>query len=226
MVELQTETSADYENYLYRDKQNNLLSKIGAFAAHVSDRLFYHGPIKFSGLEKLKLAEPNIIAPTHQSNADVSVMGWAAHKAHLIPPSFIARYSLIDDRPISGRLLPYTGAFFIARSKEDMPHIQRHVKEKFTSGHSVVMFPEGTRRLAGQDIKLERGLGILAVRLEIPISPVGIYGPTTSKRGKGSAVGVVVGDPIESGSNPIKFRNELTEVLADLRGQAKELIGE
>ena len=51
-----------------------------------------------------------------------------------------------------------------------------HVAELVNRGHTVIVFPEGTRSSDGRLQGLRRGIGLLATQLHVPIVPVGIEG--------------------------------------------------
>jgi len=209
---------------LYRDRQNVTLSKIGATATYLYNRIRYHDSPIIDGLEHLQSAEPAVIAPTHQSKLDIPLMGYLAWRAKLRPPTYIARVSLVDDDPKIGRVLPYLGAFYINQSKQDSQPMERHIRNSLESTRSVILFPEGTRRAPGEPIKLERGLGIIAVNLGLIIVPVGIYGTERAVKGQHTPVGIAIGESLSPGNNPMVFRKKLTQTLTGLRDQARQLV--
>jgi 1-acyl-sn-glycerol-3-phosphate acyltransferase len=51
-----------------------------------------------------------------------------------------------------------------------------HVAELVNRGHTVIVFPEGTRSSDGRLQRLRQGIGLLATQLRVPIVPVGIEG--------------------------------------------------
>ena len=51
-----------------------------------------------------------------------------------------------------------------------------HVAELVNRGHTVIVFPEGTRSADGQLQALRQGIGLLATQLRVPIVPVAIAG--------------------------------------------------
>jgi 1-acyl-sn-glycerol-3-phosphate acyltransferase len=98
---------------------------------------------------------------------------------------------------------------------------------RLRGGASVLLFPEGTRSKVDHLLPFERGGFLLALKLGLPIVPVGIRG-TRAVQQKGSwtirpgAAVVRYGEPIEVSEYGLRRRGELVEVV---RRRVAELAG-
>lgn len=99
--------------------------------------------------------------------------------------------------------------------------------ERLRGGVSILLFPEGTRAMTDRLLPFQRGGFLLAIKLGLPIVPVGIRGTRAVQR-KGSLlirpgrVTVRYGAPIEVADFGLKGKRELIgrarERIADLAG--------
>lgn len=55
---------------------------------------------------------------------------------------------------------------------DDSDDLIRSASEAFAKGHALIIFPEGTRTVPSQPVKLKRGAANVAVRADVDITPV------------------------------------------------------
>lgn len=104
--------------------------------------------------------------------------------------------------PIWGWALRYGHFIMIDRSnpRDAIASIERAVKS-IREGHSVILFPEGTRTRDGKMQPFKRGAFLLAVKAGVPVVPVTInntFGilPKGSLKVKPTDISVILGKPI------------------------------
>ena len=77
--------------------------------------------------------------------------------------------------PVLGWHLRYTGHLLIDRARAGRATLKR-VAEMIRRGHSLIVFPEGTRSRDGRVGGFRRGLFLLAIDAGIPVVPVALTG--------------------------------------------------
>lgn len=178
------------------DRSGNSIHSIGVLWSR--SLLFLSGvTVEIKGAENLLQGKPQILASNHQGAFDILVL------QGFIPIQFrwVAKKSLFNI-PIIGWSMSLAGYVSIDREKAGSAYksIER-AAEKVKSGTSVLIFPEGTRSVAGNLLPFKRGGFLLAVKSGVPVIPISIKGAKDIMR-KGSilirpgAVRVVIGKPI------------------------------
>lgn len=125
----------------------------------LSDRLVLSGRIEH--LQTLSRIGTVVLAPTHVSNLDSLLLGYAIHKLGLPPFIYGAGLNLFESR-VLGFFMNHLGAYSVDRSKSD-PLYKATLKEYATvaleRGQHGLFFPGGTRsRSFGLEARLKRGL--------------------------------------------------------------------
>ena len=122
-----------------------------------------------------------IIASKHMSILEVAIL-----VTNVQNPFFILKRELLWI-PVYGWAFWRMGMQPVnrARGATNMKRLTHAVANKIMNGHTLIIFPEGTRVAPGHPVALKRGLMFLAQTLKLPIIPVGtdtgIYWP---KRGR------------------------------------------
>ncbi len=142
---------------------------------------------------------PFIIAANHCSYLDGFVITASVPYSHFSRLFFqgFQRYFTGGLRPLFGRLahvIPIDAETFLGRAME----ISFILIQK---GYSICIFPEGGRSFDGEIIEFKKGIGILAIKNNIPVIPVLIEGtfealPRGAKMLKPSKVKVTFGRPV------------------------------
>ena len=114
-----------------------------------------------ANLGRLRERGTLIVAPTHGSNLDSLILGFAVHELGLPPLTYGAGLNLFRN-PIVGRFMYNLGAYTVDRRKRDPLYIQT-LKEYATVslefGQDNLFFPGGTRSRSGAvERRLKKGL--------------------------------------------------------------------
>lgn len=194
-------------------------------------RLWSRGLLRASGvrlerefLQPLDDAASYVFMVNHESLLDIPAL------LATLPAEtrFLAKRSLFQI-PIFGWSLKIGG--FVTIDRKDLSRAKSSFGDAvaIAAGHSLLVFPEGTRSADGTLGPFQRGGFLLALKSGLPIVPVGIDG-SHEVQSKGSRIvrpGVVsvrYGRPIDVGEYGVRRRGELTsavrERIAALAGQA------
>lgn len=128
-----------------------------------------------------------IIAAKHMSILEIAVI------SRVVPNSFFIMKRELLWIPIYGWAFWRCGMLGVnrARGKTNMKQLATAVENRVLNGHTLVIFPEGTRAKPGEKIPLKRGLLLLAHTLKLPILPVGtdagLYWPKHGRMHPGTA---------------------------------------
>ena len=133
---------------------------------------------------------PAIIASKHQSAFDILILQQEFPNA-----VFVLKKELLNI-PVFGYYLRKLEYIAIDRSSSDAAaQIVEQAKQQIDKGNSIIIFPEGTRTVAGKKVKYRiSGLSRLIEALDVPTLPValntGIYWPRNSLLKKAGAAQV------------------------------------
>jgi 1-acyl-sn-glycerol-3-phosphate acyltransferase len=164
------------------------------------------------GLEHVDLKQPYIFVTNHASMSDIPTVLVALN----------GRVNIVFKKeltwvPIWGWALRYGPFIMIDRSnpRDAMTSIERAVKT-IRSGHSVVLFPEGTRTRDGKLQPFKRGAFTLAAKSGVPVVPVTInntFGimPKGSFIVKQADISVVLEKPIPT--NDLKSKSDELKLM-------------
>lgn len=152
--------------------------------------------VRVRGRSKVPRTGAFVVAPSHRSLMDIFFTGYITRRR----VRFMAKQELFD-KPFLAWLFTALGGFSVARGSADRAAL-RAAEEALRGGEPVVIFPEGTRRHGRDVVDLFDGGAYLAVRLGVPIVPVGIGGSEQILASGKSLprlhrVAVVIGDPIQ-----------------------------
>jgi long-chain acyl-CoA synthetase len=133
--------------------------------------------LRVEGREHLAgLEGPALICPNHASHLDAPVVR-AALPATMRDHSAIAAAAdyWFGGRVVGSAVGLALGAIPFGRTSDVRASLE-HVAELVNRGHTVIVFPEGTRSTDGRLQPLRQGIGLLATQLHVPIVPVDIEG--------------------------------------------------
>jgi len=136
-----------------------------------------------------------IVAPSHRSILDVPFSAFITRR----PIRFLAKEELFATR-IGAALFGALGAVRVERGTADRGAL-RALEQGLAGGSPVAVFPEGTRGSGPRITPLFGGAAFLAVKLGVPIVPVGVGGsegilPKGKVLPRPRRVAVVVGKPV------------------------------
>lgn len=88
----------------------------------------------------------------------------------------------------------------------------RHCKQTLKQGNPVIIFPEGTRSTTGKIQPFQAGLGILALKANVPIVPVYIHGtyqalPKGKRCPRRYPIRITFGEPLNLSQYQTKLNN-------------------
>lgn len=144
--------------------------------------------LKYEGLKNIPKKTAVIYVSNHRTYADPPLVG-ARARGKL---AFMAKEELFKN-PLFAWLIRSLGAFPVARGKGDTGVLDTAV-ERLEKGHSLMIFPEGTRSKDGKVGRGHSGAAVIAARSGKMMIPVGIvFGEKLKFRSK---VTVKYGEPI------------------------------
>ncbi len=153
--------------------------------------------IYVTGIENIPQTGGVLFVANHQSNFDIPI--FVGH----IPrdKGFIAKHELLKV-PTFSRWMKYIGCIFIDRKdpRQSLAAIN-DAAERLKAGHSIVIFPEGTRSADGTVAPFKAGGLRLGVKAGVPIVPVTISGsknimPKGTSIIRSAKVKVIVSPPL------------------------------
>ena len=132
---------------------------------------------------------PYIIAANHLSWTDIPLMPM------YLPGKIVY---MAKEESFSGKLgwLPrFLGAFPVKRGEGDRQAL-RTADEQLKKGNVLGIFPEGTRSKTKTMAKGHAGLGMIALRANVPVIPVAIWGSENLFKKFGTEITISYGEPM------------------------------
>jgi len=134
--------------------------------------------VHYHGRENIPPNGPLLIACHHSSFLDPVLAGFGVPRI----VSYLARDSLF--RPPLKWLIEHLFTYPITRDSGDFGAI-RTIQQLLRRNRAVLLFPEGTRSPDGRVCPFKPGIGLMAMRTQVPVLPVYIRGAFESwPRGK------------------------------------------
>lgn len=153
--------------------------------------------IHVTGIENVPKTGGVLFVANHQSNFDIPIL--VGHVPR--DKGFIAKLELLKV-PSFSRWMKYIGCIFIDRKdpRQSLTAISE-AAERLKEGHSIVIFPEGTRSADGTIGPFKAGGLRLAKKASVPIVPVTISGsknimPKGTSLIKSASVNVTISPPL------------------------------
>lgn len=123
--------------------------------------------IKVHGRENVPTKGPVIIASNHASFFDPPLIGHAAKRECF----FLAKEELFGQSKFFRWLIEYFNSIPIKRGKAFDIHLFKEVDRLIKLKQALVIFPEGTRSRTGEFLPFKEGVGLIALRYNIPVVP-------------------------------------------------------
>lgn len=172
--------------------------------------------VTVTGTENVPIDEPVLYVGNHQSNMDIPLLYSTAPQTM----AFVTKKEM-ENIPLLGYWMKERGCVFIDRNnaRSSLKAINQAI-ENLKSGHSMAIFPEGTRSKGPQIGDFKSGSLRIAIKSGVKVIPVSIKDSykLIGKNGKNTpaTVSVHYSEPIDS--KKYKGTNELaTEVLAQIK---------
>ncbi|AOY15671.1 lysophospholipid acyltransferase family protein [Bacillus tropicus] len=175
------------------------------------------GTVEVKGLENVPKDKPVLVVSNHQSNMDIPVLLGYLNK----PIGFVSKAE-IKKFPVVPTWMELMNCVFMDRSdrRQSLQAIKDGI-ELLKNGHSIVIFPEGTRSKGGEIGEFKAGSFHLAVKSGVAILPVTLDGTykmfeANGNRMKRARATVTISKPI----TPEEYANmdikELTKHTQDV----------
>ena len=183
--------------------------------------------VQVSGLENVPPSGAYIVAPTHRSNLDTPFTAFVTKRRI----RFMAKQEMFK-RPLAAKFMYAMGGVPVERGSPNARAALKAAQIALKEGEPVAVFPEGTRRHGRDVTDLFDGTAYLAVKLGVPILPIGIGGSeeilASGKRlPKFHKVAVVVGPVITALPDATtRKRSDLVAITAELRVELQRLFDE
>lgn len=171
--------------------------------------------LRITGTENIPLDEPVLYVSNHQGNMDIPILYSTAPQTM----AFVAKKEM-EKIPLLGYWMKERGCVFINRdnARSSLKAINQAI-ESLKSGHSIAVFPEGTRSKGPEIGDFKSGSFRIAIKSGVKVIPVTIKDSykLIGKQGKNTPAKVSVhySDPIDS--RDFKDTNKLaTAVLTQI----------
>ncbi len=125
---------------------------------------------KYEGVENSAVEGGFLICPNHKSNWDALIVGIAMKRQM----KFIAKDSLFKFPPM-GWFFRKVGAYPIKRGQADIGAVKAAMTI-LKEGYPLMIFPQGKRLKTVEVSQGKAGAAMLAVKMQVPVLPVGIEG--------------------------------------------------
>lgn len=177
--------------------------------------------LEVRGTEHVDTSRSYVVIANHVSNLDIM----ACFAAVPLPIRYLAKKELFSI-PILAQAMRAVGIVEVDRSGRAaaIASVNRQSKPVIERGHSLIIYPEGTRSYHGELQAFKKGAFAMAAAANMPILPVAIHGtweawkPHSPWIRGNSHITVVIHEPISTdGLSPAE--------LDDLRLQTHALIG-
>jgi 1-acyl-sn-glycerol-3-phosphate acyltransferase len=171
--------------------------------------------IDVQGLERLDPSRSYIFAANHQSIYDIPILFTSLpFQLRIISKDSIGRI------PFMGWHLSRTGHVLVDRDRPGASVVKKMAR-LVAAGHSLIVFPEGTRSIDGSVAPFKGGSFLIALQSQLPIVPITLVGSRhVMFRGEVTVrprhVTVIVHDPVETAGLPRGAARELTQAVREI----------
>ena len=171
--------------------------------------------VTVEGLERLDPSRSYVFAANHQSIYDIPIL-FASLPFQL---RILAKESL-GRIPFMGWHLRRTGHVLVDRSKSGAG-VVRMMQRLVDAGHSLIVFPEGTRSTDGSVGRFKGGSFVVALQAGLPVVPISVIGSRhVMFRGelmvRPGRVAVIVHEPIDTANVSRESAREFASTVRDV----------
>jgi len=171
--------------------------------------------VTVQGLERLDPSRSYVFAANHQSIYDIPILFAAIpFQLRIISKASLGRI------PFMGWHLRRTGHVLVDRSKPGASVVKKMARLA-AAGHSLIVFPEGTRSTDGSVARFKGGPFVIALQAGLPVVPLSLVG-SRHVMFKGELmvrpgrVTLIVHDPIDTASVPRESAREFASSVHDV----------
>jgi 1-acyl-sn-glycerol-3-phosphate acyltransferase len=178
--------------------------------------------VNVAGRKNLASLDQYIIIANHNSHLDILLLFYILPIKQILTTQPVAAEEYFSKWKVLFKLVNYLfSPIWIVRDREvDDP--LKGMREALSSGHSIIIFPEGTRGIPGQIKRFKTGVGRLAVEYRnIPIIPVFLSG-TEKSFPKKSTIPIPIWSNVTIGP-PHIFKGESQDITSSLEKMIQEL---
>jgi 1-acyl-sn-glycerol-3-phosphate acyltransferase len=126
--------------------------------------------LELSGVANIPTSGPLIITPNHQTYADPALVTIPVRRR-----VYYMAWNRLFDIPVFSWMIRRLRAFPVSIDSAD-PTSMREAMRLLSSGHVLMIFPEGERTVSGRVERFKLGAFRLAAALKVPVLPVTIAG--------------------------------------------------
>jgi 1-acyl-sn-glycerol-3-phosphate acyltransferase len=168
--------------------------------------------IAIEGLDKLDSSRSYIFAANHQSIYDIPILFTSLpFQLRILSKESIGRI------PFMGWHLQRTGHVLVDRERPGASVVKKMAR-LVAAGHSLIVFPEGTRSTDGSVAPFKGGSFLIALQSQLPVVPISVIGSRhVMFRGEVTVrprhVTVIVHDPVETAGLPRGAARQLTDTI-------------
>ncbi|MDM5154793.1 lysophospholipid acyltransferase family protein [Bacillus sp. DX1.1] len=173
--------------------------------------------VQVNGLENVPQDKPVLVVSNHQSNMDIAVLLGYLNK----PIGFVSKAE-IKKFPLVPTWMELMNCVFMDRSnrRQSLQAIKDGI-EFLKQGHSIVIFPEGTRSKGNEMGEFKAGSFHLAVKAGVAILPVTVNGTykmfeANGNRMKPANATITISKPITAEQYESMDIKELTKYTQDV----------
>ena len=173
-----TDTPRDFERYTIRGRSRRVVRAVllAILRVVIGLRVMHTERAPKGGV---------LVVSNHLHNADPVL----TNIAYPYPIHYMAKKEVFRI-PVLKLILRWTGAFPVDRGKSDRSAIRR-AEAALERGIAVGMYPEGTRSVTRALARAHAGVGLLALRNDVPVLPVVVTGterlPLNGAKGRAQA---------------------------------------
>ena len=128
-------------------------------------------PVRYHNVEYTRLDAPYILIGNHNSMLDPLIIGWKCERYHI---RFLGKKELTKN-PIIKAMFKNLLMIPVDRHNMDMQAVRACLKT-LKENHVLGIFPEGTRHKKTLMEEMESGVGMIALRGDVPVLPAYITG--------------------------------------------------
>ena len=178
--------------------------------------------VNVAGRKNLTSINQYIIIANHNSHLDILLLFYILPIKQILTTQPVAAEEYFSKWKVLFKLVNYLfSPIWIVRDREVGDPL-KGIREALSSGHSIIIFPEGTRGIPGQIKRFKTGVGRLAIEYRnIPIIPVFLSG-TERSFPKKSTIPMPIWNHVTIGPPQI-FKGESQDITSSQEKMIREL---